>query len=188
MFYRGTIKSILSSCITAWFRNYTIFDRNTLQQIARTAEKITGVSLPSIADIYTTRCIRKASSIVDHPIHPSHSRCFCRGIFRQTHQYSMLAHLCYLRFLRSWSVQGICLCFTAYKGCEQVDCLDPHCAGHGICVKGEYLCSPGWSGISCESLLPNCKEQRFGHGTYIPESGICVCQPKWTDSRCFTAI
>ncbi|KAI5626746.1 gastrula zinc finger protein XlCGF28.1-like [Silurus asotus] len=56
-FYRGTIKSILSSCITAWFWNCTISDRKTLQRIVRTAEKI----------------IRKANSIVDDPTHPSHT-------------------------------------------------------------------------------------------------------------------
>ncbi|KAK3513281.1 hypothetical protein QTP70_009804 [Hemibagrus guttatus] len=54
-FYRGTIESILSSCITAWFGNCTILDRKTLQRIVRTAEKIIGVSLPSITDIYSTR-------------------------------------------------------------------------------------------------------------------------------------
>ncbi|KAK3550689.1 hypothetical protein QTP70_002389 [Hemibagrus guttatus] len=44
MFYRGTIESVLSSCITAWFGNCTVSDRNTLQRIVRTAEKIIGVS------------------------------------------------------------------------------------------------------------------------------------------------
>lgn len=73
MFYRGTIESILSSCITAWFGNCTVSDRKTLQRIVRTAEKIIGVSLPSITDIYTSRCIRKATSIVDDPTHPSHT-------------------------------------------------------------------------------------------------------------------
>ncbi|KAF7702590.1 gastrula zinc finger protein XlCGF28.1-like, partial [Silurus meridionalis] len=73
MFYRGTIESILSSCITAWFGNCTVLDRTTLQRIARTAEKINGVSLPSIMDIYTTRCICKANSIVDDHTHPSHT-------------------------------------------------------------------------------------------------------------------
>ncbi|KAK3572691.1 hypothetical protein QTP86_004149 [Hemibagrus guttatus] len=65
-FYRGTIESILRSCITAWFGNCTVSDRKTLQQIVRTAEKIIRVSLPSITDIYSTRCIRKANSIVQH--------------------------------------------------------------------------------------------------------------------------
>ncbi|KAK3508983.1 hypothetical protein QTP70_015406 [Hemibagrus guttatus] len=73
MYYRGTIKRILSSCITAWFGNCTVSDRKTLQRIVRTAEKIIGVSLSSITDMYTTRCIRKANSIVDDPTHPSHT-------------------------------------------------------------------------------------------------------------------
>ncbi|GAA6107150.1 piezo-type mechanosensitive ion channel component 1-like, partial [Tachysurus ichikawai] len=72
MFYSGTIESILSSCITVWFGNCTISNRKTLQRIVRTAEKIIGVSLPSIMDTYTTRRIRKANSIVDDPTHPSH--------------------------------------------------------------------------------------------------------------------
>ncbi|KAK3556543.1 hypothetical protein QTP70_009202 [Hemibagrus guttatus] len=60
-------------CITAWFGNYTVSDRKTVQRIVRTAEKISGVSLPSITDMYTTRCIRKANSIVDDPTHPLHT-------------------------------------------------------------------------------------------------------------------
>ncbi|KAK3545731.1 hypothetical protein QTP70_011343 [Hemibagrus guttatus] len=73
MFYRGTIESVLSSCITAWFGNCTVSDRKTLQRIVRTAEKIIGVSLPSIMNMYTTCCIRKANSIVDNSTHPSHT-------------------------------------------------------------------------------------------------------------------
>ncbi|KAK3527006.1 hypothetical protein QTP86_006389 [Hemibagrus guttatus] len=38
MFYRGTIESILSSCITAWFGNCTVSDPKTLQRIVRTAD------------------------------------------------------------------------------------------------------------------------------------------------------
>ncbi|KAK3548116.1 hypothetical protein QTP70_004887 [Hemibagrus guttatus] len=72
-FYRGTIKSILSSCITVWFGNCTASDRKSLQQIMRTAEKIIGVSLPSITDMYTVHCIRKAKRIVDDPTHLSHT-------------------------------------------------------------------------------------------------------------------
>ncbi|KAI4891501.1 hypothetical protein NFI96_009272 [Prochilodus magdalenae] len=72
-FYRGTIESILSSCITAWFGNCTASDRKSLQRVVRTAEKIIGVSLPTITDIYTTRCIRKTTSIVDDYTHPSHT-------------------------------------------------------------------------------------------------------------------
>ncbi|KAK3567367.1 hypothetical protein QTP86_019902, partial [Hemibagrus guttatus] len=70
---QGTIESILSSCITAWFGNCTVSDRKTLQRIVRRAEKIIGVSLPSITDIYTTRCIRRANITLDDPTHPSHT-------------------------------------------------------------------------------------------------------------------
>ncbi|KAI4896098.1 hypothetical protein NFI96_006456 [Prochilodus magdalenae] len=72
MFYRGTVESILSSCIIAWFGNCNASDRKTLQRIVRTAEKIIGVSLPSVTDIHTTRCTRKAISTVKDPTHPSH--------------------------------------------------------------------------------------------------------------------
>ncbi|KAI4899020.1 hypothetical protein NFI96_007116 [Prochilodus magdalenae] len=72
-FYRGTIESILSSCITAWFGNCTASDRKSLQRVVRTAEKIIGVSLLTVMDIFTTRRIRKATSIVDDYTHPSHT-------------------------------------------------------------------------------------------------------------------
>ncbi|KAI5098259.1 gastrula zinc finger protein XlCGF28.1-like [Silurus meridionalis] len=42
MFYRGTIESILSSCITAWFGNCTVSKRKTLQRIL----EVLGLSLP----------------------------------------------------------------------------------------------------------------------------------------------
>ncbi|KAK1802696.1 hypothetical protein P4O66_021195 [Electrophorus voltai] len=70
-FYRGTVESILSSCIITWFGNCTAFDRKTLQRIVKTAENIIGVSLPSITNIYITRCIQKATNIVKDPTHPS---------------------------------------------------------------------------------------------------------------------
>ncbi|KAI4877995.1 hypothetical protein NFI96_012191, partial [Prochilodus magdalenae] len=72
MFYRGTVESILSSCIIAWFGNSNASDRKTLQRIVRTTEEIIEVSLPSVTDIHTTRCTRKARSIMKDPTHPSH--------------------------------------------------------------------------------------------------------------------
>ncbi|XP_076878792.1 teneurin-1-like isoform X2 [Brachyhypopomus gauderio] len=87
-------------------------------------------------------------------------------------------------------VQGICICVPTYKGnnCEQVDCLDPQCSGRGVCVKGECLCSAGWGGMSCENPLPACQDQCSGHGTYMPESSTCVCEPNWTGSDCYTEL
>ena len=71
-FYRGTIESILSSCITVWHGGLTASCRRTLQRTVRTAEKIVGAPLPSIQDIYDTRLSRKALCIardITHPIH-----------------------------------------------------------------------------------------------------------------------
>ncbi|KAK3506942.1 hypothetical protein QTP70_031710, partial [Hemibagrus guttatus] len=51
MFYRGTIKSVLSSCITAWFGNCTASDSKSLQRIVRTAKKIIGVEVSTLQQI-----------------------------------------------------------------------------------------------------------------------------------------
>ncbi len=72
-FYRGIIESVLTSCITVWYGNCCAADRKTLQQTVNTAAKIIGAPLPSILDIFLTRCSSKAKSIVEDPTHPSHS-------------------------------------------------------------------------------------------------------------------
>ncbi|KAL0149801.1 hypothetical protein M9458_054849 [Cirrhinus mrigala] len=72
-FYRGTIESILTSCITVWFGACNASCRKTLQRIVRAAEKIIGLPLPSLQDIYSTRLTRKALCIAADPTHPMHS-------------------------------------------------------------------------------------------------------------------
>ncbi len=72
-FYRGTIESVLTSCITVWYGNCSAADRKTLQRTVNTAAKIIGAPLPSILDIFLARCSRKTNSIVKDPTHPSHS-------------------------------------------------------------------------------------------------------------------
>ncbi len=59
-FYRGTIESVLTSCITVWYGNCCAADRKTLQRTVNTAAKIIGAPLPSILDIFLTRCSSKA--------------------------------------------------------------------------------------------------------------------------------
>ncbi len=61
-FYRGTIESVLTSCITVWYGTCSAADRKTLQQTVNTAAKITGAPLPSILDIFLARCSSKATS------------------------------------------------------------------------------------------------------------------------------
>ncbi|XP_051797458.1 uncharacterized protein LOC127531676 [Acanthochromis polyacanthus] len=58
-FYRGTIESILSSSITAWYGSCTSSCRRTFQRVVKEAERIVGVSIPSLQDIYSTRLTRK---------------------------------------------------------------------------------------------------------------------------------
>ncbi|KAL0184059.1 hypothetical protein M9458_019755, partial [Cirrhinus mrigala] len=66
-FYRGTIESILTSCITVWFGACNASCQKTLQRIVKAAERIIGVPLPSLQDIYSTRLTKKAAD----PSHPS---------------------------------------------------------------------------------------------------------------------
>ncbi len=72
-FYRGTIESVLTSCITVWYGNCSAADRKTLQRTVNTAAKIIGAPLPSILDIFLAWCSSKTNSIGKDPTHPSHS-------------------------------------------------------------------------------------------------------------------
>ncbi len=72
-FYRGTIESVLTSCITVWYGNCSAADRKTLQRTVNTAAKIIGTPLPSILDILLARCSSKTNSIMKDPTHPFHS-------------------------------------------------------------------------------------------------------------------
>ncbi len=71
-FYSCTVESILTGCITAWFGNSTAGNRKALQRVEWTARHIVGDELPSLQDIYTRRCIRKAWRIIKDSSHPSH--------------------------------------------------------------------------------------------------------------------
>lgn len=55
-FYRGTVKSILTYCIIVWYENCSAATHKSLQRIKTAAEKIIGVSLLSVADIYMHLC------------------------------------------------------------------------------------------------------------------------------------
>ncbi len=71
-FYTCTVESILTGCITAWFGNSTAGNRRALQRVVRTARHIVGGELPSLQDIYTRRCTRKARRIIKDSSLPSH--------------------------------------------------------------------------------------------------------------------
>ncbi|TWW76323.1 putative RNA-directed DNA polymerase from transposon BS [Takifugu flavidus] len=71
-FYRCTIESILTSCVTVWYGNCSASDRKALQKVVKTAQRIAGASLPAIEDIYRRRCHRRAKKVSKDSCHPAH--------------------------------------------------------------------------------------------------------------------
>ncbi|KAI3366893.1 hypothetical protein L3Q82_009536 [Scortum barcoo] len=66
-FYRCTIESILTGCITAWYSSCTALNRKALQRVVKAAQHITRTELPSMEDLYTQRCRKKATKIIKDP-------------------------------------------------------------------------------------------------------------------------
>ncbi|KAK0132582.1 Anoctamin-10 [Merluccius polli] len=64
--------SILTNCITVWYGKCSVLDRKALQRVVKTAQCITGSSLPSIEAVQHKQCLRRARSIVKYSSHPSH--------------------------------------------------------------------------------------------------------------------
>ncbi|KAK1784187.1 hypothetical protein P4O66_003976 [Electrophorus voltai] len=69
--YTCTIESILTGNITVWFGNSTKQDRQALQRVVRSAERITHSELPDLQTTYYKRCQTKARKIVKDPTHPN---------------------------------------------------------------------------------------------------------------------
>ncbi|KAK1799050.1 hypothetical protein P4O66_007312 [Electrophorus voltai] len=70
-FYTCTIENILMGNITAWFGNSTKQDRQALQRVVCSAERIIHMELPDLQTIYYKRCQTKARRIVKDPTHPN---------------------------------------------------------------------------------------------------------------------
>ncbi|KAI4891818.1 hypothetical protein NFI96_002199 [Prochilodus magdalenae] len=71
-FYRCTIESTLTNCISVWYGSCSASDRKALQQVVKTAQRITGTQLPTIESVYKKRCLSRARSIIKDPSHPNH--------------------------------------------------------------------------------------------------------------------
>ncbi|KAJ0003124.1 hypothetical protein NQD34_018164 [Periophthalmus magnuspinnatus] len=71
-FYTAIVESILTSSITVWFSGATARDRQRLQRIVRSAEKVIGCSLPSLQDLYVSRTRGRAGHIAADTSHPGH--------------------------------------------------------------------------------------------------------------------
>lgn len=71
-FYRGTIKIILTQCITLWYENCHDNNCKALQRVPWTVELITGTTLPFLQDVFTSWCILKTTCIVPESSHLFH--------------------------------------------------------------------------------------------------------------------
>ncbi|KAM9790398.1 uncharacterized protein ACBT44_018978 isoform 1-T1 [Syngnathus typhle] len=69
-FYTAIIQSVLCTSITVWFGSASKQDKHRVQRIIRSAEKIIGINLPSIQDLYLSRTRNRARNISTDPSHP----------------------------------------------------------------------------------------------------------------------
>ncbi len=66
------IRPSTASSITVWFGSASKSDIRRLQRTVRTAERIIGVHLPSLQDLYYSRVKKRAGNIITDPSHPGH--------------------------------------------------------------------------------------------------------------------
>lgn len=71
-FYRSSIESILTYCLCVWYSSCTAADRRALQRVVSTAQKITSCPLPSLEELFSCRCLKKAKQIIRDPYHTGH--------------------------------------------------------------------------------------------------------------------
>ena len=69
-FYRSSIESLLTYCVSTWYGSCTEADRGRLQRTVKAAQRIIGCPLPSLMDIYSTRCLSRARNIIKDSLHP----------------------------------------------------------------------------------------------------------------------
>ncbi|KAL0201439.1 hypothetical protein M9458_004626, partial [Cirrhinus mrigala] len=72
-FYSTVTESVLCSSITVWFGAGSKSDTRRLQRTVRTAERITGVHLPNLQDLYISRVKKQAGNMIQDPSHPGHN-------------------------------------------------------------------------------------------------------------------
>ena len=57
-FYTAITESMLTESIAAWYAAATAKDKNRLQRIMRSAEKVIGCNLPSLQDLHSSEACR----------------------------------------------------------------------------------------------------------------------------------
>ncbi len=72
-FYSAVFESAPCSSITVWFGLASKADMRRMQRTVRPAERIVGVLLPSLQDLYNSRVKKRAGNIIIDPSHPGHN-------------------------------------------------------------------------------------------------------------------
>ncbi len=100
-FYSAVIESVLCSSITVLFGSASKSDIRRLQRTVRTAERIIGVHLPSLQDLYNSRVKKRAGNIITDPSHlilctrtSRHKNCFFPPCHLQPKQLTRNYYLC----------------------------------------------------------------------------------------------
>ncbi len=71
-FYRSSVESVLTYCLSVWYSGSTAEDKNAVQRVIKTAQKIIGCPLPTLEQLSTSCCLRKIKAITGDPTHPAH--------------------------------------------------------------------------------------------------------------------
>ncbi len=72
-FFSAIIESVLCTSITVWFSSATKSELRRLWRVVRTAERIIGIILPTLQELYSSRVSKRAGKITLDPSHPAHS-------------------------------------------------------------------------------------------------------------------
>ena len=71
VFYRSSIKSLLTYCVSTWYGSCTEADRVRFQRAVKAAQRIVGCPLSSLIDIYSNRCLSRARNITKDSSNPT---------------------------------------------------------------------------------------------------------------------
>ena len=72
-FYSGVVESVLTYCISTWYSSCSMSDKKAMQRIVRGAEKVIRISLPSVQELFQSRCRSRAQTIIRDASHPLHT-------------------------------------------------------------------------------------------------------------------
>ena len=71
-FYRCAVESVLTYCLSAWYSSCTKADQEGLERVVKAAGRTIGATLPSIASVFSSRCLNRSKGIIKDQSHPAH--------------------------------------------------------------------------------------------------------------------